>query len=145
MSSTKHVGDLEMSWYAFWSTSSGARLIHSHWKWWAHEPIAIASTCIGSLIQALIYRHVANIVGRKSPKGGAFSNTYAHECSWEVYKYCNTRINSQNNLNLGSKSPWLVPTCDKPLHGHPEMTRFIGLILSRSYASNNVMLLNKVH
>jgi hypothetical protein len=30
MSSTKHMGDLGMSWYVFWNTSSRARLIHSH-------------------------------------------------------------------------------------------------------------------
>jgi len=105
MSSTKHAGDLEMSQYAVWSTSGGTRLIHSHWKQQAHEPIATTSTYTNSLIQAQVYCHVANIVNRESHKGGTFSNTHAHECSWKVYKYYNTWTNSHNNPDLVSESP----------------------------------------
>ncbi len=94
MSSIKHVGDLGMKWYALWSTSSEATLIHMHRKWWACELTTTSSTCISSLIQALICCHVTNTASWESPKGGTFSDTYAHECSWEVYKYCSTWINS---------------------------------------------------
>jgi hypothetical protein len=139
MSSTRHVGDLEMSRYAFWNTSGEARLVHGHQKKWAHEPTTIAPIYTDSLIQALICCHVTNIAGRESPKGGTFFNTYAHECSWEVYKYCNTRINSQNNLNLGFENPWPVSTYDKFEHGHFDMIRSTGPILSKSCAPNNVM------
>jgi hypothetical protein len=81
MSFTRHLGDLEMSQYALWNMSSGAKLVHIHQKWWACEPTTIASTCTGSLIQPLICNHATNTIGWKSPKGETFFNTYAHECN----------------------------------------------------------------
>ncbi len=114
MSSTRHVGDLKMNQYALWNTSSEAWLIHNHQNRWARELINTTSTYINSPIQALIYCHATSTIGWKSTKGGTFSNTYAHECSWKVCKYCSTRINSQNDPNLGIESPWLISACDKP-------------------------------
>jgi hypothetical protein len=45
---------------------------------------------------------------------------------------------------MGSKSPWHVPTYNKPWHDHLDMTSSTSLIMSKSYAPNNVMLFSKV-
>jgi hypothetical protein len=99
MSSTKHVGDLNMSSYAYWITSNGVKLIHIHHNQWSHGPIEIASTCISLSIQALICCHLAKTIGLKSPLGGTFSNKYVHGYICVCYKCCTTWINSQNNPN----------------------------------------------
>jgi len=78
MSSTKHVGDLGMNSYVHWITSSGVKLIHIHRNRWICEPIEVASTYTGLLIQTLIYCHLAKLISIKSPNGGTFSNKYAH-------------------------------------------------------------------
>jgi hypothetical protein len=31
---------------------------------------------------------------------------------------------------MGLKNPWLVPACERPWHGHLEMTKLIGLIIN---------------
>jgi hypothetical protein len=43
---------------------------------------------------------------------------------------------SRNNLNSGSESVWLVPTCERPLHGHLKMIKWIDPILAKSGAPN---------
>jgi hypothetical protein len=145
MSSTKHVGDLGMSSYVCWITSSGARLVHIHWNWWTHEPIEATSTYIGLPIQPLICCHLAKTIGLESPNGGTFSNKYAHGCICDYCKCCTTQINSQNKLNLGLESLQPIPTYEKPWHGHLEMTKSIGPILAKSSAPSKVMLLGKEH
>ncbi len=84
MSSTKHVGDLGMNSYAHWIKFSGGSLVHIHQNQWACEPIEATSTYIGSLIQALIYCHIAKIVCLESPNGGTFYQlqicTWVHMC-----------------------------------------------------------------
>jgi hypothetical protein len=83
MSSIKHVGDLGMSSYVHW-INNGARLIYIHWNRWAHEPIEATSICTCSIIQALIYYHLAKIVGLESPNGGTLYQlkicTWVHMC-----------------------------------------------------------------
>ncbi len=84
MSSTKHVGDLGMSSYAHWITFGGARLVHIHWNRLVSEPNEVASTSIGSLIQALICCHPSKIVGKYNPPMVGHSPTNMHI---DVYVY----------------------------------------------------------
>jgi len=58
-------------------------------------------------------------------------------------KCCTTQINSQNKLDLGLESPWPILICERPWHGHLEMTKLIGLILTKFSAPNKVMLFSK--
>ncbi len=113
MSSTKHVGDLGMNSYAHWITFSGVRLFHIHKNRWVQEPIGITSTCTSSPIQVIICCHLT-----KTANGGTFSNKYARGCICDYYKCCTIWINPQNKLDLGSKSPWPVPTCERLGHNH---------------------------
>ncbi len=145
MSFTKHVGDLGTSSYVHWITSGGVGLIHIHQNRWVREPTKATSTYTSLSIQALIYCHLAKTISIEPPDGGTFSNKYAHGCICECCKCCTTRINSQNKPDLGLESPRPIPTCEKPWHNHPKMTKSIGPILAKFSTPNKVMLFSKEH
>ncbi len=143
MSSTKHMGNLRMRWYAHWITSGGVRLVQIHQNQWACEPIKATSTNTSSSIQALICCQLAKIVGRESSNVGTFSNKCAHGCICVYCQHCTTQINSQNKLDLGFESPWPITIGERPWHDHLKMTKSIGLILIKSGAPNKVILFGR--
>ncbi len=75
--------------------------------------------------------------------GGTFSNMHACDHIYVVFKCYNTWTNSQKNVDWQFENPWLMPTCERPEHGHFEMIIFTSQSLSESCAPNNVMLIGK--
>jgi hypothetical protein len=57
-------------------------LIQIHQNQWVHEPIKVASTYNGLLIQALIYYQPTKTIGQEPPNGGDILQvcTWVHLC-----------------------------------------------------------------
>ncbi len=131
--------------YAHLNTSLGNKFIHHNRGRWAHEPTLTTSNKIVGPIQDWILCTLAITWDLVLPNKGTFSRMYVGACAWCVWRWCNTRNISQNIRDQGSRNPSPRPARIWPWHGHPIITKSIGLTFIRSCAPNNAMSYGKAH